>query len=287
MGDRASDNEDVRNDFLEALLKLFQENPGAEASVAALCAKAGYSRSTFYRYFDSLPEAHGALEDHVVPTGVLQALVAGGDAVGMEDITGAFLGYQATVTRATLTLGAALVAALVRSAYRAQVSAQKAPFETERRRLQAKSMHELEAAKAKADAANKSRSEFLANMSHDIRTSMNAIVGLTKPMEHDKDDPEKMDAYLHKIQTSSQHLLSLINDVLDMSKIESSEVTLGREPISLADQVAQIDSIIRSQAESRSQTFTIRVHELTHEHFIGDAMRLRQLHHLSRRSHAA
>lgn len=277
----------MRNDFLEALLKLFQENPGAEVSVAALCAKAGYSRSTFYRYFDSLPEAHEALEDRVVPTGVLQALVAGGDAVGMEDITGAFLGYQATVTRATLTLGAALVAALVRSAYRAQVSAQKAPFETERRRLQAKSMHELEAAKAKADAANKSRSEFLANMSHDIRTPMNAIVGLTKLMEHDKDDPEKMDAYLHKIQTSSQHLLSLINDVLDMSKIESSEVTLGREPISLADQVAQIDSIIRSQAESRSQTFTIRVHELTHEHFIGDAMRLRQLHHLSRRSHAA
>lgn len=72
-----------------------------------------------------------------------------------------------------------------------------------------------------------------------------------------------------------------------MSKIESSEVTLGREPISLADQVAQIDSIIRSQAESHSQTFTIRVHELTHERFIGDAMRLRQLHHLSRRSHAA
>ncbi len=75
MGDRASDNEDVRNDFLEALLKLFQENPGAEASVTALCAKAGYSRSTFYRYFDSLPEAYETLEDRVVPTGVLQALV--------------------------------------------------------------------------------------------------------------------------------------------------------------------------------------------------------------------
>lgn len=210
--------------------------------------------------------------------------------VGKSVTNNALLGYQATVTRTTLTLGAALlalVAALVYSAYRAQVSAQKAQFETERRRLQAKSMHEFEAAKAKAGAANKSRSEFLANMSNDIRTPMNAIVGLTKLMEHDKDDPEKMDAYLHKIQTSSQHLLSLINDVLDMSKIESSEVTLGREPISLADQVAQIDSIIRSQAESRSQTFTIRVHELTHEHFIGNAMRLRQLHHLSRRSHAA
>lgn len=122
--------------------------------------------------------------------------------------------------------------------------------------------------------------------------SVTLVVGelrdvVDKLMEHNKDDPEKMDAYPHKIQTSSQHLLSLINDVLDMSKIESSEVTLGREPISLADQVAQIDSIIRSQAESRSQTFTIRAHELTHEHFIGDAMRLRQLHHLSRRSHAA
>ena len=82
----------------------------------------------------------------------------------------ALLDYQATVTHAMLTLGAALLAlmaALVCSAYRAQVSAQKAPFETERRRLQAKSMHELEAAKAKADAANKSRSEFLANMSHE------------------------------------------------------------------------------------------------------------------------
>ena len=173
--------------------------------------------------------------------------------VGKSITNNALLGYQATVTRTTLTLGAALlalVAALVYSTYRAQVSAQKAQFETERRRLQAKSMHELEAAKAKADAANKSRSEFQANMSNDIRTPMNAIVGLTKLMEHDKDDPEKMDAYLHKIQTSSQHLLSLINDVLDMSKIESSEVTLGRKPISLADQVAQIDSIIRSQAES-------------------------------------
>ena len=89
--------------------------------------------------------------------------------VGKSVTNNALLGYQATVTRATLTLGAALlalVAALVCSAYRAQVSAQKAQFETERRRLQAKSMHELKAAKAKADAANKSRSEFLANMSH-------------------------------------------------------------------------------------------------------------------------
>ena len=104
MGDRASDNEDVRNDFLEALLKLFQENPGAEASVTALCAKAGYSRSTFYRYFDSLPEAYETLEDRVVPTGVLQAPVAGGDTVCMEDITGAFLGTLTASKRELTTL---------------------------------------------------------------------------------------------------------------------------------------------------------------------------------------
>ena len=200
--------------------------------------------------------------------------------VGKSVTNSALIGYQATVTRTTVVLAVALIAllaAVVYSAYRAKVSTQKAQFETERRRLQDQSMRALEAEKAKAEAANRSKSDFLANMSHDIRTPMNAIVGLTKLMEHDKNDPEKMDDYLHKIQTSSQHLLSLINDVLDMSKIESSEVTLGREPISLAEQVAQVDSIIRSQAESRSQTFTIRVHELAHEHLIGDAMRLRQL----------
>ena len=134
-----------------------------------------------------------------------------------------------------------------------------------------------EDASQSARAANAAKSDFLANMSHDIRTPMNAIVGLTNLMEHDMDDPEKLAVYIHKIQISSQHLLGLINDVLDMSKIESSEVSLSQEPVSLAEQVGQVDSIIRPQAEERHQSFTIRVHEIAHEYLIGDAVHLRQV----------
>ncbi len=125
--------------------------------------------------------------------------------------------------------------------------------------------------------ASRAKSSFLANMSHDIRTPMNAIVGITSLMEHEKDDPEKLELYIHKVQSSSRHLLSLINDVLDMSKIESAEVSLNREPISLADQVGQVESIIRPQAEERGQRFTVRVHEISHEFLLGDEVRLRQV----------
>ena len=128
-----------------------------------------------------------------------------------------------------------------------------------------------------AESANKAKSDFLANMSHDIRTPMNAIVGITKLMEHDRDDAEKLDLYIQKVQTSSQHLLSLINDILDMSKIESSDVALNNEPVSLAEQVGQVDSIIRPQSEGRGQTLTIRTHEVVHEYLMGDAVRLRQV----------
>ena len=150
--------------------------------------------------------------------------------------------------------------------------------------LERQNSAQLEAALKKAEKAeqaakdaSRAKSEFLSNMSHDIRTPMNAIVGLTKLMEHEENDPEKMDAYIHKVQASSQHLLGLINDVLDMSRIESSEVTLNREPIRLAEQVAQVDSIIRPQTQERGQRFIIRVREVVHEYLIGDSVRLRQI----------
>lgn len=104
---------------------------------------------------------------------------------------------------------------------------------------------QLEKLNSKLIEASKAKSEFLSNMSHDIRTPMNAIVGMTKLIEHDKDDPDKLDMYVEKIQTSSHHLLSLINDVLDMSKIESGEVTLNRNSVSLADEVVQVENIMR------------------------------------------
>ncbi len=135
----------------------------------------------------------------------------------------------------------------------------------------------LEKLNAELQSATRAKSEFLANMSHDIRTPMNAIVGITDLMAHDRDASDKMHTYIEKVRMSSRHLLSLINDVLDMSKIESSEVVLNQDMVSLAEQVGQVDSIIRSQTNERGQTFNIRVHTIAHEYLIGDSVRLRQI----------
>lgn len=125
--------------------------------------------------------------------------------------------------------------------------------------------------------ASQAKSDFLANMSHDIRTPMNAIVGITSLMAREPDLPDKLQNYLSKVQMSSQHLLSLINDVLDMSKIESSEVSLNSAPVSFADMIGQLDSIVRPQTNEKGQTFRIYVHEVAHEYVISDDVRLRQL----------
>ena len=106
--------------------------------------------------------------------------------------------------------------------------------------------------------------------------AMNAIIGMTKLMEYEKDDVNKLDTYLKKIDVSSQHLLSVINDVLDMSKIESGDVTLNLGSVRLADEITQVENIIRPQAESHGHKFTVCVHELVHEFIIYDAVRLRQ-----------
>lgn len=142
--------------------------------------------------------------------------------------------------------------------------------------LEKKNM-ELEEAVREAKEANAAKTTFLSNMSHDIRTPMNAITGITNLMVHDKEDPAKMEIYIHKIQTASRHLLGLINDVLDMGKIESGEVALTEEPISLAEQIWQVESIIRPRAEESGQDFIICIHKISHEFLYGDAVRLRQI----------
>ena len=136
---------------------------------------------------------------------------------------------------------------------------------------------QAEAAMREAEAASKAKSEFLSNMSHDIRTPMNAIVGITNLMEHEGNTSDRLRGYIQKIKFSSRHLLSLINDILDMSKIESNEVELNEERVSLAEQVGQVDSIIRSQMNKHGQVLNIRVHEIAHEYLIGDGVRLRQI----------
>ncbi len=136
---------------------------------------------------------------------------------------------------------------------------------------------EVEAAMAEAVRATKAKSSFLANMSHDIRTPMNAIVGLTELMEGDLADREKMLAYIRKLRTSSSYMLGLINDILDMSKIESGEVSLNQESLRMAEQAGQIESIIRSHSNEREQTLDVVVHEIAHEYLIGDSIRVRQI----------
>ena len=139
------------------------------------------------------------------------------------------------------------------------------------------SKKEVEEALAIARYATNAKSQFLANMSHDIRTPMNAIVGISKLMEHETNNPEKLAYYISKLRHSSEYMLGLINDILDMSKIESGDVHLNLAPVKLAEQVGQIESIIRSQSNEKNQEFTVVAHEITHEYLIGDSVRLRQL----------
>lgn len=134
-----------------------------------------------------------------------------------------------------------------------------------------------ESATREAKAANSAKSEFLTNMSHDIRTPMNAILGITRLMENEQPMSDRMRDYIRKAHASGQHMLALINDVLDMSKIEAGKIRIVKEPVSLAEQVGQIDSIIRPRAAEKAQDFMIRTHHVAHEFLIGDSMRLGQI----------
>ena len=130
---------------------------------------------------------------------------------------------------------------------------------------------------ADLEAASKAKSVFLSNMSHDIRTPMNAIVGIAELMDNDINDADRVHWYIQKLQGSSRHLLSLINDILDMSRIEANEVSINSDSLSLAEQIGQVDGIIRFQAMERSQHFEVGVHGIVHEYLIGDGVRLRQI----------
>ena len=139
------------------------------------------------------------------------------------------------------------------------------------------SQRELRAALQQAESASSAKTTFLSNVSHDIRTPMNAIVGLASLMENDLQNPGKLQGYIDKLKTASWHLLNLINEILDMSKIESGKATLNIQPFRMAEQITQVDSVIRQQAVLRDQQFTVQVHDLLHENVEGDATRLRQV----------
>ena len=127
-----------------------------------------------------------------------------------------------------------------------------------------------------AERASKAKTDFLSNMSHDIRTPMNAIIGITTLMKNELHQPEKLAEHLGKLESSGQLLLGIINDILDMSRIESGKTTLNVEKMNLPQQVSQLDSIIRQQAGQRRQTLTVNTH-LQHENVLADPNRLNQV----------
>ncbi len=128
-----------------------------------------------------------------------------------------------------------------------------------------------------AQIASNSKTMFLSNMSHDIRTPMNAVLGFTTLLAKDAENPDKVREYTKKITASGQHLLSLINDILDVSKIESGKVVLNVEEFTLNDLVSSVDAIIRPMAEARDQKFIVEVAGIKHECLLGDETRINQV----------
>ena len=127
-----------------------------------------------------------------------------------------------------------------------------------------------------AERASKAKTDFLANMSHDIRTPMNAIIGITTLMKNELHEPEKLAEHLGKLESSGQLLLGIINDILDMSRIESGKTTLNVEKMNLPQQISQLDGMIRQQANQHGQTFTVET-RLQHENVLADPNRLNQV----------
>jgi len=128
-----------------------------------------------------------------------------------------------------------------------------------------------------AQAASEAKTSFLSSVSHDIRTPMNAIIGFLTLMRGEVDNPRMVLEYIKRIDAASQHLLGLINDVLDMNKIESGSTTLSISEMNMAEIIEEINTIIRPQTKAKNQSFDIFVPHLKYEHLMGDKMRINQV----------
>ena len=128
-----------------------------------------------------------------------------------------------------------------------------------------------------ANASNKAKSDFLASMSHDMRTPMNGIIGMTAIAAAHLDDRDRVADCLKKISESSSHLLALINEVLDMNKIESGKVDLAEEEFDLAGLVDSVLAMTRPQVEARSHHLKVQIGDLPHEKVVGDSTRVREI----------
>ncbi len=209
-------------------------------------------------------------------------------------VDNSLLVYQKTVLTAAGFVGGiiiVLIAGLFFAGNRMSIADQKAEYERQSRERQQENMKQLERVNRElqeaqtvtsealqaAEAANQAKTDFLSNMSHDIRTPMNAIIGMTTLIEHDAGDEEKVREHIQKIKVSSQSLLGIINDVLDMNKIEAGKTTLNYADFSLSALLQEIDDLFRPQAEARQQKFEIVTENIRHEWLEGDQVRLTQI----------
>ena len=173
-----------------------------------------------------------------------------------------------------LAIATVIISLLIRDNRRSR--AQIKEKETARIELQEK-QKALSDALIAAEHANRAKTTFLNNMSHDIRTPMNAIVGFTALAASHMDHPEQVKDYLQKITVSSQHLLSLINDVLDMSRIESGKVTIEEAGVHLPDVIHDLRTIIQANVTAKQQELLIDTQDVKHEDIITDKLRLNQV----------
>ena len=202
--------------------------------------------------------------------------------------------YQKTVVCTTILMAGyifLLFAGLFYSISRLSLADQKAEYEKRNNELHLQTMKEMEVVNQKlkkaknvatealqtAENANKAKTDFLSNMSHDIRTPMNAIIGITSLIRHDAGNKAKVIEYADKIDISSQHLLGIINDVLDMSKIEAGKTVFKYSDFSILDFVQELDTIFHSQIYEKKQMLTIIKESIRHEWVNGDQVHLMQI----------
>ena len=202
--------------------------------------------------------------------------------------------YQKTIVFATILMAGFILLLFVGLFYsisRRNLADQKAEYEKRNNEIQMQALREMEASNKKlkkakdittealqtAENANKAKTDFLSNMSHDIRTPMNAIIGMTSLIRHDAGNKDKVIEYADKIDISSQHLLGIINDVLDMSKIEAGKTVFKYTDFSILDFITELNTIFHPQIAEKNQMLTVTKENIRHEWVNGDQVHLMQI----------
>ena len=240
--------------------------------------------------------AIGTLYDHSKLDSMLSVKSYNGNAYlfMLDNVDNVLEDYQKTIVFETILMAGFILLLFVGLFYsisRRSLAEQKAEYEKRNNEIQTQAMKEMEESNKKlkkakdittealqtAENANKAKTDFLSNMSHDIRTPMNAIIGMTSLIRHDAGNKAKVIEYADKIDISSQHLLGIINNVLDMSKIEAGKTVFKYTDFSILDFITELNTIFHSQIDEKNQTLTIIKENIRHEWVNGDQVHLMQI----------